>query len=146
MILKPFAVPSWKEICAVTVIGFYAMPGLDQAYLSEYLRLVGNSARSLLEFAGKDVAGDAKLEWETSERTMEQMIEIGATDDVESTWAVMVGINVEFPAGSADVVHSFGGAWIPRFSSVMQFYVPFDGAPNLPIRDGDPNFALVLQR
>jgi hypothetical protein len=124
------------------------MPGLNEAYLSEYLTRVGESARSLLEFVGKDVAGDAKLEWETGKRSMQQMVEMGATDDIDNTWAVIVGINVEFPAGDpgGGVAQSFGNAWIPRFSSVMQFHIPFDNAPNLPIVDGDPNYALLLQR
>ncbi len=148
VILKPAAAPSWKDICAVSVIGFYAMPGLDEAYLSEYLSRIGKAAHSLFEFVRKDVAGNAKLKWETGERTMEQMVEMDATDDVDSTWAVIVGINVEFPVGDpgAVVARSFGNAWIPRFSSVMQFHAPFDDAPNLSILDGDPNYSLLLQR
>jgi hypothetical protein len=101
-----------------------------------------------LDFRVKDVAGGAELERETSERTTEQMVEMGATDDVDSTWVVSVGINIEFPAekAGADVAQSFGDAWIPRFSTAMQFRVPFDDAPNLPILDGDPNYALLLER
>jgi len=125
------------------------MPGLDEAYLSEYLKRVGESAHSLLGFIEKDVSGDAKIKWESGQRSMEQMIEMGADADSDSTWAVLVGINVEFPGASnpgGDVAQSFGNAWIPRFSSVMQFHVPFDDAPILPILDGDPSYALVLKR
>lgn len=148
VVLKPVAFPSWRDVCAVSVVGFYAMPGLDKANVSEYLRRIGQSAQSLLEFVRKDVAGGARLKWETHERTMQQMLEMGVKVDLESAWAVVVGVNVEFPPGKADgdVAQSFGNAWIPRFSSVMQFHVPFDDAPNLPIADGDPNFALLLQR
>ena len=148
VISKPFGVPSWREICAVSVIGFYAMPSLNEEYLSSYVRRVSESAQSLLGFVKKDVAADAKLEWETGERTTEQMLEMGATEDLDSTWAVIVGINVEFRSGDADgsVAQSFGDLWIPRFSSVMQFHVPFDDAPNVSILDGDQAFALILQR
>ena len=148
VILKPSPAASWKAICAVSVIGFYAMPGLDERYLSEYRARVGTAAQSLLEFARKDVDGDAKLTWKTDARTMAQMAEMGATDDVESTWAVCVGVSVEFAGGDPgpDVARSFGDAWIPRFSSVMQFHVPFDEAPALSILDGDPDYALLLQR
>jgi hypothetical protein len=66
--------------------------------------------------------------------------------DPQSSWAVKVGINVESSGGKdgADVAHSFSNAWIPRFSSVMQFHVPFDDPPIIPILEGDPTRALVL--
>lgn len=148
VIVKPFAAPSWREISAVSAIGFYAMPNLNEGYLSEYVRRVDKSAHELLGFVAKDIAADAKVEWQTGERTIEQMVELGATADVDSTWAVIVGINVEFRSGHSDnsVAHSFGNLWIPRFSSVMQFHVPFVDAPNLSVLDGDQSYALVLQR
>ena len=148
VILKPLAAPSWKQIRGVSFIGFYAMPGLTtEAYRTEYLKRVDKAAYSLLEFVQKDVAGDALLKWETVERTMKEMVEMGATDDIDSTWAVIVGVNIDVlndPSG--EVSESFGNAWIPLFSSVMQFHVPFKEAPNFQFLEGDQDCALILYR
>jgi hypothetical protein len=148
VILKPFPLDSWKQISAVTVVGFYAMPGLSEDLRGDYIRRVNESARTLLTLVAKDVSADAMLVWDTQERTMAEIIDLGAVADRESTWAVIVGLGVEFRNGEpdADIAQSFGDAWIPRYGSLMQFHVPFTDAPNVAILDGDPDFALLLQR
>jgi hypothetical protein len=60
VITKPLPVASWKDIVTVTVIGFYAMPGVPEEYRTEYLRRIGDSADALLNFIKKDVSDGAK--------------------------------------------------------------------------------------
>ena len=148
VILKPLAAFSWRKINAVSVIGFYSMVGISEAHRSEYLKRVDESTSSLLKFARKDLAVGANVEWETAERTMDQMAEMGSPVDSDSSWAVLVGMKVELSEADPtnEAANSFRNAWIPRLGAVMQFHVPFDDAPSLSFLDGDEGFALVLAR
>ena len=124
------------------------MVGINEAHRSEYLKRVDESTSSLLKFAGKDLAVGANVEWETAERTMDQMAEMGSPVESDSSWAVLVGMKVELSEADPtnETANSFGNAWIPRLGAVMQFHVPFDDAPNQSFLDGDEGFALVLAR
>ena len=95
VILKPLAASSWKQINAVSIIGFYSMVGISEAYRSEYLKRFDESTSSLLKIARKDLAIGANVEWETAERALEQIAGMGSPVESNSAWAVLVGMKVE---------------------------------------------------
>jgi len=80
---------------------------------------------------------------------MKRIADIQEKDPTGLIWGVAVEIQVlsdQGPTGSYDVAKSFSDAWIPRFSAMLHFAMPFTDADLINITEGQPDNSILLKR
>jgi hypothetical protein len=138
----------WHRLRKAVITGLFAIKTRDPDTRAAIERAANEYAETLLPFVRESLAPKSLLLWRLKKCSIKKLAELQQIDSAGLSWAVLVQNEVVSdaePPVDQVIAKSFADAWIPRFSAILHFAMPFTDVPLQNITDGLPDKGIVFR-
>lgn len=139
----------WRRIRKAVITGLFAIKTRDPNTRAVIEREANEYAEALLPFVREALAPKSLLLWRLKKASIKSLAELQQIDSDGLSWTVLVQNEIvsdaEPPVDEA-IAKSFADAWIPRFSAILHFAMPFSDVPLENITGGLPDKGIIFHR